>query len=118
MGLKITAIGSIVSAFFSSLCCVGPLVFTALGIGAGATGFLASTAQFAKGLIPYRPIFIGLTFVLLGIGFFSVYRKKTDCATDSDCSIKNIHRIKTALWIITGIAIILILLPYILAIGN
>lgn len=116
--MKITGIGSILSAFFSSLCCAGPLIFTALGVSAGTTGFLASGAQFAKGLVPYRPLFIGLTFVLLGIGFFSVYRKKTDCATDSACSIKNIHRIKIALWIITGIAIILILTPYILAIGS
>ena len=62
--MKMTAIGSIFSAFFSSLCCAGPLIFTALGMGAGTTGFLAGTAQFAKGLIPYRPLFIGLTFFL------------------------------------------------------
>ena len=118
MGLKITAIGSILSAFFSSLCCVGPLVFTALGVGAGTTGFLASTAGFAKGLVPYRSLFIGLTFFLLGIGFFSVYRKKRDCATDPACSTNALKRTRTALWVIAGMAVILMLMPYILAIGS
>lgn len=118
MGVKMTATGSILSAFFSSLCCAGPLIFTALGVGAGTTGLLAASAEFAQGLVPYRPLFIGLTVLLLGIGFFSVYRKKTDCATDSACSIGTIRRTKTALWMITGIAVILILMPYLLAIGS
>lgn len=116
--MKITGMGSILSAFFSSLCCAGPLIFTALGVGAGTTGFLAGTAQFAKVLVPYRPLFIGLTFLLLTIGFFSAYRKGSNCAPDSSCSIKTVKRTKIALWLITGIAIILILMPYILAIGN
>jgi len=94
------------------------LIFTALGVGAGTTGFLAGMAGFAKGLVPYRPLFSGLTFFLLGMGFFSVYRKKADCAADSACSIKTIQKTKTALWVITCIAVILILMPYLLAIGS
>lgn len=114
--LKITSMGSILSAFFSSLCCVGPLIFTALGVGAGTTGFLAGTAQFAKVLVPYRPLFIGLTFLLLGMGFYSVYRKGTRCATDSTCLPNTLKKTKAALWIITGLAVIL--MPYLLAIGR
>lgn len=115
--MKITSIGSILSAFFSSLCCVGPVIFTAIGVGAGTTGFLAGTAQFVKALVPYRPLFVGLAFFFLAIGFFSVYRRRTDCATDPTCSAKSISRTKTALWIIAGIAIILMLMPYLLAIN-
>lgn len=116
--MKVTAIGSVLSAFFSSVCCIGPLIFTALGVGAGSAGFLAGTAEFTKALIPYRPLFIGFTLLFLGIGFFTVYRKKSVCATDPTCSPKTIHRTKTALRVITGIAIILMLMPYLLAIGS
>lgn len=94
--MKITSTGSILSAFFSSVCCVGPILFTALGVGAGTTGFLASTAQFAKGLVPYRPIFIGLAFFFLAIGFFSIYHRKADCATDSACSTNTSKTTKIA----------------------
>ncbi len=116
--MKITSTGSILSAFFSSVCCVGPLVFTALGVGAGTTGFLAGTAQFTSELVPYRPLFIGIAFFFLAIGFYSVYRRKANCTTDDICSLKSINRTKTVLWIIASIAVILMLMPYILAIGS
>jgi hypothetical protein len=64
MNTKMTGAGGILSAFFSSVCCVGPFIFTALGIGTGATGFLAGVAGFTKALIPYRPLFIGLIFAV------------------------------------------------------
>ena len=118
MNVKLTAIGSILSAFFSSLCCVGPLIFTAIGVGAGATGFFAGLAAYAKALVPYSPLFIGITFLLVTLGLFSAYRKKSHCAPDSLCTIQSIQRIRTALWVTSGIASGLILLPYFLAIGS
>ena len=118
MNVKLTAIGSILSAFFSSLCCVGPLIFTAIGVGAGATGFLAGLAAYAKALVPYRPLFIGITLVLVTIGLFSAYRKKSHCASDSSCTIESIQRIRIALWVTSGIASSLMLLPYFLTIGG
>ena len=116
MNVKLTAIGSILSAFFSSLCCVGPLIFTAIGVGAGATGFLAGLAAYAKALVPYRPLFIGITLLLVTIGLFSAYRKTSHCAPDSLCTIQSIKRIRIALWVTSGIASSLILLPYFLTV--
>ena len=118
MNVKLTAIGSILSAFFSSLCCVGPLIFTASGVGAGAPGFLAGLAAYAKALVPYRPLFIGITFLLVTLGLFSAYRKKSHCAPDSPCTIESIQRVRTALLITSGIASSLMLLPYFLTIGG
>lgn len=114
----ISSFGPVVAAFLASLCCVGPPIFTALGIGAAATGFLAGTAQFTKALIPYRPFFIGLALLFLGAGFFAVYRKKEACAADSSCATKGSRSTKIVLWIVTGITLILIMIPYILAIGS
>ena len=119
MKVKIAStLGAVIAAFFAVLCCVGPLVFAALGVGAGAVGLLAETADIAKALIPYRPFFIGLTFLLLGIGFFSVYRKGNTCAADSSCPAPSITRTKVVLWVATGIAILLLLMPYLLEIGD
>ena len=118
MNVKLTAIGSIISAFFSSLCCVGPLIFTVIGVGAGAPGFLAGLAAYAKALVPYRPLFIGITLLLVTIGLVSAYRKKSHCAPDSPCTIESIQRIRIALWITSGIVSSLMLLPYFLTTGG
>ncbi len=58
--------GGVLAAILGSLCCVGPLVFVALGVGAG----LAGTFE------PLRPVFGGLMVVMLGLGFYTVYGKR------------------------------------------
>jgi mercuric ion transport protein len=106
--------GGVIAAFLASLCCVGPLVLAALGVGVGATGFLASTAGALKALLPYRPFFIGLTALLLGVAFYMAYRTpKTVCAPGTSCgpgSVRSQHR--AALWVVTALALALILAPY------
>lgn len=58
--------GGVVAAFLGSLCCVGPLLFVTLGVGAG----LASTFE------PLRPLFGALMALLLGAGFWTVYGRR------------------------------------------
>lgn len=58
-------IGSVVAALGASACCLGPVVFSI--IGAGALG-AASTR-----LEPLRPVFLGLTAVLLAAAFHATY---------------------------------------------
>ena len=111
MNLKVTTISSLLSAFLSSLCCVGPLILGVLGVGAGAT------ANFVKALLPYRPVFIGLTVLFLAVGFISVYRRKGACSTDPGCPTGTAKALKIALWVATAAALILILLPDLLAVG-
>jgi len=82
-----------------------------LGVGAGAT------SRYVKALIPYRPVFIALTFLLLVGGFFSVYRRKEACSTDPACPTRATKALKIALWVATVTALILILLPDLLAVG-
>ena len=61
-----TSVGSILSAFLASACCVGPLVFALLGLG--GAGLLVKFE-------PYRPYFMAVTFLLLGAGFYFTYRR-------------------------------------------
>lgn len=116
MNVKVTAIGSLLSAFLASLCCAGPLIFGVLGVGVGATGLLATLSGYTTVLVPYRPAFIALTCVFLIVGFLSVYRRQEGCPTDPGCSRGTASMIQIALWVVTVFAIILILLPELLAI--
>ena len=111
MNIRVTAIGSLLSAFLASLCCVAPLMLGVIGVGAGAI------SSYVKALLPYRPVFIALTFLLLAGGFVSVYRKKEACSTDPVCPTSATKALKVALWAATIAALILILLPDLLAVG-
>lgn len=114
-GEKTTMVGGLVTAFFASLCCIGPLVLAALGVGVGATGFWADTAGALKGILPYRPIFIGLTLVLLGISFYLAYRKPKSaaCVPGEVCAPGAMSEAnRTLLWVLAVLAVVLILVPY------
>lgn len=113
--VTILSIGGLSAALLASVCCIGPLVFAALGVGVGATGFLVDTAGVLKGLLPYRSAFIGLTILLLGIGFYLAYRKPESvrCASGEVCTQrypKGGNR--TWLWIMASLALVLVLAPY------
>lgn len=110
----VTTAGGLLVAFLASLCCVGPLVLAALGVGVGATGFLASTAGALKGLLPYRPFFIGLTSLLLGVAFYQSYRKpQSACAPGAACVPASSRRkARVVLWAVAALALALILAPY------
>ncbi|MGI8843859.1 MAG: mercuric transporter MerT family protein [Gemmatimonadaceae bacterium] len=56
-------LSGIVAALLGSLCCAGPLLFVAFGIGAG----LAGTFE------PLRPVFGVAMFGSLAMGFWAVY---------------------------------------------
>lgn len=111
-------VGGVFSAFLSSVCCIGPLILSALGVGTGATGFFGGTARFAASMVPYRPFFVLLTFGFLGLGFYSVYRKQPVCNGPSACSPERLKRTKFWLWVIAVISLILTVSPYLLAIGS
>lgn len=105
------ATGAIGAAFLASLCCVGPLLFVTLGVGAG----LASTFE------PLRPVFTVLTLVLLAVGFYVVYGRKpaeTDaavgaaCAQDGTCTVpRSRTRDKILLWIAAVVALVFLTFP-------
>jgi|CXWL01.1.fsa_nt_gi hypothetical protein len=106
--------GGLLAAFLASICCIGPVVFATLGVGVGATGFLANSAGFLKVLLPYRPLFIGLTAVLLGVSFYLAYRKPRvgDVSCQACVPTSGLRPDRWPLWIIAGLAVALVLAPY------
>ncbi len=101
--------GVIVAAIAASVCCVGPLVLLALGIGGAWVGNLTA-------LEPFRPYLMGLTFIALGYAFYKIYRKPKaeECAPGSYCANPKSDRInKIVLWTSTVFVILLLSVPYI-----
>jgi hypothetical protein len=64
---------SALAAVVGSLCCVAPLVLLMLGISGAWIGQLTA-------LEPYRPIFIGVTAIFMGLAFRQLYLVPTRCS--------------------------------------
>lgn len=101
---KATLGGSVLAAITASLCCIGPLVAVLLG----ASGFAAS-AVFEK----WRPVFLGLTVVLLALAWYLTYRKpKAACEEGSVCATKPVAKWnKVVLWFATGVVLVTAAFP-------
>jgi len=97
--------GSVLTAFLASLCCIGPLVFALLGIGG---------IGFATALKAYRPYFIGLTALFLGLAFYFAYsKKKITCGDGTVCKVPRAGKWnKIALWIATAVVAFFLAFPY------
>ncbi|HKV40171.1 MAG TPA: mercuric transporter MerT family protein [Blastocatellia bacterium] len=113
MGVLRTSVASgfsLISAMLSFLplsCCVFPAAFSVLG---------ASGLAFAAALAPYRPYFIGMTVVSLGVAFYLTYRpSQRQCAPGTACANSKARKFQIAgLWIVTLLTVILMTFPYIL----
>ena len=66
---RVFSLGSVMGAFTAGICCLAPLVFPLLGLGTLTSLWLL------RNLVPYRNVFFGVTFLFLGLGFYSVYRR-------------------------------------------
>ena len=102
---KIASTGTVVTAFLASLCCIGPIVFAALGLG--GVGFMV-------GLEAYRPWFMGFTILFLAGAFYYTYRKREVACEDGSCKIESGSKwSKISLWTITVVALFFMAFPYI-----
>ncbi len=101
---------AIIAALLASVCCVGPFVLVMLGISGTWIGNLTAFA-------PYKPIFILFTIGFLVAGFYSIYRKpKEECEPGSLCANPQTKKVqKVGLWIATAVVVVLLILPYLIA---
>ena len=98
----LTLTGSVFVGIAASLCCIGPLVALSLGLGS-----FAASAWFAQ----WRPVLLGVTFVLLGLAWYLTYRRpKTDCA-DGSCARPPSKVARTSLWLGTLVALAAAIYP-------
>ena len=96
---------AVLTAIAASMCCIGPLLFVLLGIGAFGAAAAFQTA---------RPYLIGAAVLLLGFGFYrSYFRRAPVCATGQACGTNVINRAsRTGLWIGSIAVLAFALSPY------
>jgi mercuric ion transport protein len=76
----LVAAGGLLGAVAASSSCIVPLLLFSLGISGAWIGNLTRLA-------PYQPIFVAVTFICLGCGYWMVLgRRRTACAAGAACS--------------------------------
>lgn len=102
-------VGAVAAAVGASVCCLGPLLLLAVGVGGAWIGNLTAMER-------YRSYWMAATLVFFGLAFFRVYRKpkEVSCAPGSACSSVAGRRNKILLWIVTALVLGLLSLPYLI----
>jgi mercuric ion transport protein len=108
--MQLTGKGSLIAgalaAVGASVCCVGPLVLLALGIGGTWIGSLTA-------MEPFRPFFVILTLVFLGLAFRKLYLVPQVCAPGTPCANPETRRRQRAIfWIVTALLVGLLAVPW------
>jgi copper chaperone CopZ len=95
----------VAAALAASACCVGPLLFVFLGLGAfGAAAALESA----------RPYLLSAAVLLLAFGFYRTYFRRAEaCAPGEHCSTPAVSRIsRVSLWLATAAVVAFAFSPY------
>ena len=108
--MKLTGKGSLIAgalaAIGASVCCVGPLVLLALGIGGTWIGSLTA-------MEPFRPVFIIMTLVFLGLAFRKLYLVPQVCVPGTPCANPDTcRRQRVIFWIVTALLVGLLAVPW------
>ncbi len=107
---KMELVGGVLAGIGASACCIGPLLLLSLGIGGAWIGHLTA-------LEPYRPVFIVLTVLFLGLAFRKLYFVPQNCDSEDNCvadRTRNVQRI--LFWILVPATFGLVASPWILPI--
>lgn len=107
---KIALVGGVLAGIGASACCVGPLLLLSVGIGGAWIAHLTA-------LEPYRPVFIVLTVLFLGLAFWKLYLTPQSCVVEDHCvadRTRNAQRI--LFWIVVPVTLGLVASPWILPI--
>ena len=96
-----------VAGVLASLCCIGPLVLVAIGLG----GAWASSLQMFE---PLRPVFIGVAVVALAFAYRGIFRRpQGECAPGEVCAIPAVKRgYKISFWVVAAIVLLALTFPY------
>jgi hypothetical protein len=99
------AAGSVFAAIAASFCCILPIIFALTGFS-----ILGASALFDA----WRPYLLGLTFGLLGLGFYFARRPgERQCAAGCACAMPATNRSgRLLLWLATAAVVLFAAFPY------
>jgi len=105
LNAKGSLVAGVLAGIGASVCCVGPLVLLALGIGGAWISNLTA-------LQPYRPLFIGLTLLFLGLAFRKLYLVPQVCAPGTPCADPTTsRRQRLTFWVVALLLLGLLAVP-------
>jgi len=84
----------------ASACCAGPLILLMLGISGSWIGNLSA-------LEPYRPFFIVLAVVFLGLAYRKIFIQPKICSTDAVCATQEGKRSQQIIFWVTALTVML-----------
>lgn len=94
------------AAIGASVCCIGPLVLLALGIGGTWISYLTAFE-------PYQPLFVTITLVFLFLSFRKLYILPRQCSDSETCALPSVLRNQRIIfWVVTVLLIALLTFPY------
>lgn len=103
---KGTLFAGVIAGIAASACCLGPLVLLMLGISGSWISNLTA-------MEPYRPIFIGITLLFLGLAFRKLYFVPQNCTVDTLCAQPhNLRKQRTIFWLVTAVVAAMIAFPW------
>lgn len=103
---KNSLFASVIAAITASACCLLPLLLLTLGISGSWISNLTA-------MEPYRPIFVGITLLFLGLAFRKLYLVPQSCALDTPCSQpNNLRKQRIIFWFVTTMVIVMIAFPW------
>ena len=97
---KGTLIAGLLAGLTASACCAGPLILLMLGISGSWIGNLSA-------LEPYRPVFILVAIVFLGLAYRKIYRSAKVCPTDAVCATRQGRQSQQIIFWITSLIVVL-----------
>jgi len=95
-----TLIIGLLAGLTASACCAGPLLLLMLGISGSWIGNLSA-------LEPYRPIFIVVAVVFLGLAYRKIYLAPKACSSDAVCGTLQGKRSQKTIFLITTLIVVL-----------
>ena len=106
LNAKGSLIAGVLAGIGASVCCVGPLVLLALGIGGAWIGNLTVVE-------PYRPVFVGLTLFFLGLAYRRLYLLPQVCAPGAPCADPRTNsRQRLIFWLVAASLLALLAVPW------
>jgi len=105
---KATLAGGLIAAILASVCCLGPLVLVMVGVSGAWISNLTL-------LEPYRPVFIGVALVFMGLAWRRIYRAPAaaQCEPGTLCALPQTNRVyRVMFWTVSALVLLALGFPY------
>lgn len=107
---KATLAGGLLAAILSTVCCLGPLVLVTVGVSGAWISNLTL-------LEPYRPVFLGVALVFMGLAWWRIYRSPAaaKCEPGTLCALPQTNRVyRIMFWVVSVLVLLALVYPYLL----